>query len=415
MRNVLLLLAFLIALPACAQTVSPAPNSTVNTAQPSISATFLTPIRSARVLIDGQDYSNQVRLVANQVLLTPASPLTPGQHQVSIEAINLLGLTERANWAFFVAGAPTQGNPRTPSAYTPFPGTTVEGLRPLLSAEFPENLSTARMTVDRYEVGPVQLSGNRANFQLQNDLSLGQHIANVDAVGVSGQPYSGQWMFSVKPAPTPLPPPPPPPGGGVSNPGLTLSNLNPPPSASLRMARPWVSADFPQQVNNARMLVDGVDVTAQTQRTATRISWTPPYDLQAGQHTVLVDGVASTGQVLAGSWSFTLDGLAPAPTPTPPPTVVPLRLQSPFPNQTVGRQLNLRGDGPPGALLRITAVVSGRVSNTQTTINRGGNFNTRLDLSRVPSRSRVELTLVATDRNTGQPLGQPLTVWVQRQ
>lgn len=421
MRFVTLLLAILISVPAWAQTVSPAPNSTVSTNPPGISATFLTPIRSVRVLIDGQDYTNQSRLIANQVLLNPSQPLAPGLHQVSIEAVNLLGLTERANWAFFVAGAPTQVAPKTPSAYTPFPGTVVEGSRPILSAEFPETLTTARMSLDRYDLGSVQIVGNRANYQTQTDFSLGQHIANVDAIGVSGQPYSGQWMFTIKAAPTPLPPPPPPPGGVTTPSGssITLSNLNPPPNASLRMARPWISADFPQQVNNARMLVDGVDVTSQTQRTANRISWNPSYDLQAGQHSVLVDGVASTGQVLAGSWTFTLDGLAPAPTPTPPPAhgTVPIRLQTPYPNQRVGTRLELRGQGPPGATLRVTLreLNSGRVVNYQTTIKGDGSFGARADLKWAPSRSRLELSLTAGDRVTGIQIGQPLILTIRRQ
>jgi len=371
-----------------------------------------------RVLIDGQDYSAQTRLVGNQVLLTPGSPLAPGQHQVLIEAVNLLGLTERANWAFFVAGAPTQVVPRNPSAYTPFPGTNVEGTRPILSAEFPENLSTARMTLDNQEVGPVQLMGNRASWQTQTDMLLGQHIASIDATGVSGQPYRGQWQFTVKAAPTPLPPPPPPPGGLPTNPTNVLTNLNPPPSAVLRMARPWISADFPQPVNNARMLVDGIDVTAQTQKSGTRISWTPNYDLQAGQHTVLVDGVGGAGQVVAGSWTFTLEGLAPGPTPTPTPTqLVPLRVQTPQPNQVVGRSLEVRGQGPRGAVLRIAVRdLSTRRSTTfETTVNRGGNFNARVDLGWVRSRATCELTLTATDRNTSQQLGSPVVFNVRRQ
>lgn len=172
MRYALLLLAFLIA-PAWAQTMVPAPNSTVNSQQPNISVTFLTPVRSARVLIDGQDVSNQVRLIGNQILLTPQNPLSNGQHQVSVDALNLIGIAQRANWSFNVAGAPSNIPPRPPSSYTPFPGTTVEGARPLLSADFPEQIVSARMLLDGRDLGSqVQLSGTRVNAQLQTDLTL---------------------------------------------------------------------------------------------------------------------------------------------------------------------------------------------------------------------------------------------------
>ncbi len=416
MRYALLLLALWIT-PAWAQTMSPAPNSTVNTNQPGLSVTFLTPIRSARVLIDGQDFSNQVRLVANQVLLTPQQPLSNGFHQVNVEAINLLGITQRAAWGFNVAGAPTNVTPRQPNSYTPFPGAAVQGARPLLSADFPEQIVSARMSIDGQDLANlVQLSGTRVNAQLQTDLSNGQHIANIDASGASGQPYNGQWMFTVTAAPTPLPPPPPPPGGNV--PGTNnLSNLNPPPSADLSVGRPYVSADFPQAVNNARMVVDGMDVTNQTQRSGNRISWTPTYDLQNGQHTVMVDGVAGSGQVLAGSWSFNVQGAGGGNNPQRPPSRRNnLQVSSPQPNALVDRRLDVRGEGPRSARVRIQAreLVSGQTLTYQATVNRNGQFSTRLDLTWAPSRSRVELTFTAVDPNNGQAWGNPVTILVQR-
>jgi hypothetical protein len=92
----------------------PAPNSTLSTARPTIQADFNRPIRpeTLRLMVDGQVVSGQAFVEAQSVRYLPPFDLSPGRHQVRLEAVDDQGRTIRHQWGFNLvpagAGYPSQ-------------------------------------------------------------------------------------------------------------------------------------------------------------------------------------------------------------------------------------------------------------------------------------------------------------------
>ncbi len=89
----------------------------------------------------------------------------------------------------------------------------------------------------------------------------------------------------------------------------TLANqaqVSPTPGSETNALRPQVTAVFhnPIQSSTVRFLVDGTDYTSQAQFTSNSATWTPPYDLSAGEHLILVTAIGTQGEQLSRKWNF---------------------------------------------------------------------------------------------------------------
>ncbi|MBI3929627.1 MAG: hypothetical protein HY319_29060 [Armatimonadetes bacterium] len=96
--------------------VSPAPGSTVGS-RPTVSATFTQQVLAgtARLLVDGADYTAQSRQSGNQISWTPGFDLAPGTHQAQATAIDLAGRGVQESWSFNVTTGSTTGGPTIPN------------------------------------------------------------------------------------------------------------------------------------------------------------------------------------------------------------------------------------------------------------------------------------------------------------
>lgn len=85
----------------------PAPNSTLSTARPTIQATFNRPVRpeTVRLTVDGQVVSGQAVVGAQSVRYLPPFDLSPGRHQVRLEARDYQNRPIRQQWGFNLAPA----------------------------------------------------------------------------------------------------------------------------------------------------------------------------------------------------------------------------------------------------------------------------------------------------------------------
>lgn len=85
----------------------PAPNSTLSTARPTIQAAFNRPVRpeTVRLTVDGQVVSGQAVVEAQSVRYLPPFDLSPGRHQVSLEALDYQNRPIRHQWSFNLAPA----------------------------------------------------------------------------------------------------------------------------------------------------------------------------------------------------------------------------------------------------------------------------------------------------------------------
>lgn len=101
---------------------APAPNSSVNQAEPAVSIQFQSPVNPADISLamDDVDITSLAQVSPTQVAYTPQLPLANGEHDVNLTVGN-----EASGWKFTIA-APAAAAPTTPSP-TPFqPGTDAE-------------------------------------------------------------------------------------------------------------------------------------------------------------------------------------------------------------------------------------------------------------------------------------------------
>ncbi|MFG6490501.1 PKD domain-containing protein [Roseateles sp. BYS78W] len=97
----------------------------------------------------------------------------------------------------------------------------------------------------------------------------------------------------------------------VPNPPPVISGYSPSVEANLSVgAKPAIGASYSDPLGvdtrSVRLVVDGADVTALANVTATAISYTPAAAFAAGSHSVLVTAFNSAGSVAQATWDFSV-------------------------------------------------------------------------------------------------------------
>jgi hypothetical protein len=140
--------------------------------------------------------------------------------------------------------------------------------------------------------------------------------------------------------------------------GVSITNMHPAPDAYVPAKRPAVSGDFSRAVdpNSVRITLDGRDVSSTTYVSSSSFLFSPPYDLNAGSHTVRVTGKDADGSPFDRSWAFN-SGTSAAQN--------YINSISPSNGTTVGGTFTVSGVTLPNSRVHITAV---------STANMGGYF-----------------------------------------
>lgn len=187
------------------------------------------------------------------------------------------------------------GNPGTggASGLTPAPGSRITSTRPTISASFGENLNRARLWVDGADFSSqLQVSGGVVSWTPNYNLDYGQHTVRIEASSLFGASYPANWSFEIAPSAV----------------DVQVTNYAPGPGTVVTVLQPTISADFsgPVSTRTVRMYVDGRDFTPQIQVYGNRVSWTPRFTLDYGQHTVRVEALTATRQRVEGTWNFVI-------------------------------------------------------------------------------------------------------------
>jgi hypothetical protein len=201
----LLFALLLLAVPSLAQDLSPAPNSSVTAARPTITATFYQDVGHARIWIDGTEFTSYADHRGRTVRLVPPYNLDYGTHRVQVRT----GFGGVAEWNFQIARNNNSGfNPGTGwnhgavtevLKYGPVPGSVVTVTRPPVVAIFNGNVRNVRMSVDGVDVtGAARVQGSRVTWNPGYDLDQGQHNCVVTAIAPNGQAVRGDWNFTIR-------------------------------------------------------------------------------------------------------------------------------------------------------------------------------------------------------------------------
>ena len=429
-----LIAGIVLSAPALAQNAFPPPNSTVNQLRPSIGCDFGGGVRNMQLFIDGQEWTQAANKNGGRIDLNPTFDVGYGTHNVEARAIGILGLPINKAWQFTIANPNANNNnnnnnPGSNSAATrtyPLADSVVDDTRPRISADFPENLRSARFYLDGQEVTQMTgITGNSVAFTPQSDLSRGNHQISTQVVYMSGNSGTQNWTFRVRPNNNNNNN-----GNNGSNNTQTFTNFSPPLNAQVNNPRPFLSADFGVVMDNVRIYVDKTDVTNQAQITSNRVAWNPTYDLSPGTHYARVEGrQTNNNQVQSSDWQFVVAGngnnngnnnggnwnngnnnnndqL----------DVVDFGVDSPNTGDRVNASFRVIGTAPPASTVRVSIKPlpkKNKVSAFTIKADANGNYNLPVAPTWATRGMRLELTTTVVDRR-GRPLADPIVTEVYR-
>lgn len=244
-----------------------------------------------RLSVDGVDVTPASQVSAT-ALRYEATGLAQGAHMAVLTVPDSAGNTTTASWAFTIDSiAPVISGPLPADGATVAPGVSI-------AARFADNgvgldISGVRLLVGGQDVtGQATLAADGITYTPPQPLAGGAHNVQLTAPDTAGNVAQTQWTFTVDAA-APMP-----------------ANLLPAQGAELAAnAVPTVSASYSNDglgmdVARIRLLVDGQDVTAQAQVTATGITWRPAAALPEGNHVARLVLVKRNGLSSDTSWSF---------------------------------------------------------------------------------------------------------------
>jgi hypothetical protein len=179
---------------------------------------------------------------------------------------------------------------------------------------------------------------------------------------------------------------------------LAFRDERPAGDASVESRRPTIEAQFggvQADPNSVRVMLDGLDVTAQASRSPEGIVFSPPSDLQSQRHEVRVSGRDVNGAPFEGAWTFT-SGTAIARN-----TISDL---TPGDGDVVGRQFVVRGHSMPNARIVVQVGTVNAPSNVLGQLFNGGPANSNVRSEVTADGNGMFSAPVTIDAHAGQAL-----------
>lgn len=131
-----------------------------------------------------------------------------------------------------------------------------------------------------------------------SQLSFGSHDVEVTASDLFGNSDTRSWSFTVQEVTDTVRP--------------TISNLQPSPGSTAGQDA-TVSASYSDDrsgidLNSVSLVVDGEDVTADADVTASQITYTPDGGFDSGEHTVTLEVSDAAGNTASQTWTYNVEG-----------------------------------------------------------------------------------------------------------
>jgi Bacterial Ig-like domain len=283
---------------------TPANAATINNTQPTISAQYADQgagidTTKTALTVDGVNVTAQAAATASDISYTPTAPLTSGTHTVVLKVFDKAGNSSRASWSFSVDNGAPLITGQTPK------DVSINNAKPTVSAQYADadagvDATKTVLSIDGANVtAQAQVTATGINYTPTMALANGAHTVVLKVTDNAGNPAQTAWTFS------------------IDTQGPAVTNLQPnnvivggatPPTISARFADAGAGIDLSTIV----LLVDGVNVSAQSQVTATGVSYTPTAQLAGGQHTVQLSVSDLAGNSSQATATFTVDVSAPA-------------------------------------------------------------------------------------------------------
>lgn len=204
--------------------------------------------------------------------------------------------------------------------------------------------------------------------------------------------------------------------------GAILKNVNPSRNSFTNNQQPVISADFTQSVNpnTITVILDGLDITNQTSRSESGLSYQPPSPLQPMRHTLNVYGNLSNDSRFNEAWNFStnnLQGNTPNqgnvinPNQNTTYTARPVSITSPANNSSIESTFTITGKAASNALIHFEGASSTSIGGilsistgnyaSDTTADAAGNFSKEINIQ-ANSGSLLTMSVTAKNPRNGQ-------------
>lgn len=253
---------------------------------------------TAVLLVDDVNVSAQAEASAKDIRYTPSQALPPGNHTASLTVSDFAKNSSTKSWVFVVGPADPVKNPEI-SLQSPRDSYLPPTENILIYARYAGfgaaiDPSKTRLWLDGIEVSALAtISASEISYLPASVLAYGLHKVKLSVSDQAGRSSESSWQFAMASAPK-------------------ISDTAPKDVMLPGASQPTITAKFndsqmPLDPASLKMMLDGVDVSAQASISSNLISYQPATALSQGMHTVYVS-LANTAKLRAHAlWNFEVD------------------------------------------------------------------------------------------------------------
>lgn len=271
--------------------VTPAADSTVTTARPTITVSYSDNVAinttGAKLTVDGADVTASATVTATATQYTPAADLSQGSHTVYFEVKDTAGNAVNRTWAFTVTIDTTAPiiSGLTPANETVSPSTSVS-IGASYSDNVAINVSSVVLMVDSAAVIPTTVTATAVSYSAT--LAEGTHTVSLTVKDTSGNAATSSWTFAVD---TTAP---------------AISSLVPANGTTMDSKSVTVSASYSDNmaIDTASVVLKVDAATVAPTVTATGVSYSAT--LEEGTHTVQLTVKDTAGNTATSTWTFSV-------------------------------------------------------------------------------------------------------------
>ncbi len=255
---------------------------------------------SVRLLLDGTDRTTSAQVTAAGTNFTPSAPLPDGSHVASLSVRDLAGNLAQASWGFTTDVTPPRLLITSPSSGT------VATVSLTLAVSYSDatsgvDLTSLHIVLDGGELTSSCQVATAAATCTSAPLKAGPHALAASLRDRAGNQANASLAFQVVLDTTPP----------------TITFISPTAAASLlATATPTIRANLSDDLSGVapgsiRLILDGSDVTASSQVSASSVVYTPAQRLADGLHVATVQVSDQAGNHAGASEAFTIDTVPP--------------------------------------------------------------------------------------------------------
>ena len=178
--------------------LSPRPEEIVNTATPTIIATYAdadAEIASVKLILDEELIEN-VSVGEDRIALTPEK-LSPGEHRLKLAVADVHDNVAEVEWSFSV-----ENTPPAITSISPQDGATVPTFRPEIAVAYSDEgsgINDITFFIDGKDLtSEAQMSATRLEYVTSKDLPVGKHTAKLEISDKVGNVTAAEWSFMVE-------------------------------------------------------------------------------------------------------------------------------------------------------------------------------------------------------------------------